>query len=148
MELLRELLKVQHERGCVDEAALREVAQRDNVPLYRLEELVSFYPHFRRTPPVGHSIEVCRDGVCAMADCAGWKARLADRLAVTIPVARRDGATDSDFHAVGLSVAVGFSGAIAIPDTQSDGLPHAKRDPEADSDTTDARHRGRPVRPG
>ena len=81
VELLRELLDLQHDRGYLDEAALREVAQRSNVPLYRLEELVSFYPHFRRTPPPGRTIEVCRDGVCAMADCAAWQARLADRLA-------------------------------------------------------------------
>jgi len=81
VELLRELLNLQHERGCLDEAALCEIAERDNVPLYRLEELVSFYPHFQRTPSPGRTVEVCRDAVCAMGDCAAWKARLADRLA-------------------------------------------------------------------
>lgn len=81
MELLRKLLKLQHERGCLDEAVLREVAERDNVPLYRLEELVSFYPHLRRARPRGRTIDVCHDAVCAMGDGATWQARLADRLA-------------------------------------------------------------------
>ena len=81
MELLRELLKLQDERGHLDDAVLGELSERANVPLYRLEELVSFYPHLRRTPPRGTTIEVCRDAVCAMAGCVAGQARLADRLA-------------------------------------------------------------------
>ena len=81
MELLRELLKLQHERGCLDEAVLRELSERDNVPLHRLEEVVSFYPHLRRPPPQGRTVEVRRAVVRAMADCPAWQARLAARPA-------------------------------------------------------------------
>ena len=66
MELLTELLALQHQRGYVDDESLRELAQRKNVPLYRLEGLVSFYTHFRRTPPAATTFQVCRDVVCCM----------------------------------------------------------------------------------
>ena len=45
---------------------LRRFSEERRVPLYRLEGLVSFYPHFRRTPPPKLAIDVCRDVVCAM----------------------------------------------------------------------------------
>ena len=66
MELLKELFSLQKERGFIEDDELRALARKANVPLYRLEGLVSFYPHFRRTPPPEHSIEICRDVVCSM----------------------------------------------------------------------------------
>lgn len=80
MELLRALSQRQHERGFLDDDALRALAAQRNVPLYRLEELVSFYPHFRRSPPPKVSIHVCRDVSCAMADCGPLARRLKDAL--------------------------------------------------------------------
>jgi len=50
VELLRELTQLQHERGYLDGVTLRDLSARQRVPLYRLEGLVSFYPHFRRSP--------------------------------------------------------------------------------------------------
>lgn len=73
-------MQLQEERGCVDEAAMRALSSRQRVPLYRLEELVSFYPHFRRTPPPRVTVHVCRDVCCAMADCEPLAAELAGRL--------------------------------------------------------------------
>ncbi|MEX0703621.1 MAG: NADH-ubiquinone oxidoreductase-F iron-sulfur binding region domain-containing protein [Planctomycetales bacterium] len=80
MELLRELTHLQESRGCLDDAALREVSARRGVPLYRLEGLVGFYPHFRRTPPPRVSVRICRDVACAMAGCASAMAQLRARL--------------------------------------------------------------------
>ncbi|MGE0374962.1 MAG: NADH-ubiquinone oxidoreductase-F iron-sulfur binding region domain-containing protein [Planctomycetaceae bacterium] len=66
MKLIRELMQLQEERGYLSDETLREVSDRRRVPLYRLEGLVSFYTHFRRTPPPQEVIHVCRDVCCAM----------------------------------------------------------------------------------
>ena len=86
MEILRELSRLQHELGYLSDETLREIAARRNVPLYRLEGLVSFYPSFRREPPPPVVIQVCRDVACAMAggkDCLqAVKTKLAERTDV------------------------------------------------------------------
>lgn len=80
MELLRELTDLQHRLGYLDDATLRDLSARRNVPLFRLEGLVSFYPHFRRTPPPQTTVQVCRDVSCAMADCGSLTAEIRQRL--------------------------------------------------------------------
>ena len=68
MKLLRQLLHEQHVRGYLSDDVLTAIAREENVPLYRLEELVSFYTSFRRTPPPQLVIDVCRDACCADGD--------------------------------------------------------------------------------
>lgn len=65
MQLIRSLLKKQHELGYLSDDTLRAMAREHKVPLYRLEGLVSFYTHFRRTPPKPTTIDVCRDVCCS-----------------------------------------------------------------------------------
>jgi formate dehydrogenase beta subunit len=88
LELLRELLHLQHERGWLSDETLHEVSRQRKVPLYRLEGLVSFYTHFRRTPAPRMSVQVCRDLGCWMAGsakhCAALRERYADRNDVEI----------------------------------------------------------------
>ncbi len=43
-------------------------------PLYEIEGLISFYPHFRTTPPVRVTLRVCHDLSC-------WLRGAEDRLA-------------------------------------------------------------------
>src|SRR6185436_3557458 len=50
-------------------------------PLHRLEGLVSFYPHFRRTPPPRVSVSLCRDVSCRLAGGADFCARAREALA-------------------------------------------------------------------
>ena len=85
MELLREMMRLQHERGCLTDETLREISKERRVPLYRLEELVSFYPSFRRTTPPKFAVHVCRDVSCRMSDCGalGEQIRAAVRCAAT-----------------------------------------------------------------
>jgi NADH:ubiquinone oxidoreductase subunit F (NADH-binding)/NADH:ubiquinone oxidoreductase subunit E len=64
IDALNELL---HEKGYLQNEDLRDLARRLNVPLYRLEGLVSFYPHFRRTPPPRVDVALCRDVACRLA---------------------------------------------------------------------------------
>lgn len=81
MELLRELLRLQEKDGCLDDQTLRLLAKDRRIPLYRLEELVSFYPAFRRDPPPKVSVHVCRDVTCAMARVTtdDWREKMLSR---------------------------------------------------------------------
>jgi NADH:ubiquinone oxidoreductase subunit F (NADH-binding)/NADH:ubiquinone oxidoreductase subunit E len=74
--LIDALEEQQHERGWLDREGLEALAERLRVPLYRLEELVSFYPHFRREPPKRVTLRVCRDVACFMAGSSEHRARL------------------------------------------------------------------------
>jgi formate dehydrogenase/NADH-quinone oxidoreductase subunit F len=63
MSLIRRLNELQEAHGYLTEEALRDLARRENVPLYRLQGLVSFYPYFRTAPP-RVELAVCRDMAC------------------------------------------------------------------------------------
>jgi formate dehydrogenase/NADH-quinone oxidoreductase subunit F len=67
MRLIPLLTATQHERGYLSEATLRELSHTHTIPLYRLQELVSFYPHFRTTPPPRVELTLCRDMSCWLA---------------------------------------------------------------------------------
>ncbi len=67
MRLLKAMLALQAAEGAVTDAALRELARAENVPLYRLEGLRSFYPVFREQVGAPVQVHVCRDLVCRMA---------------------------------------------------------------------------------
>lgn len=74
--LIDALTELQHERGHLPDDAVRALAERLNVPLYRLQELISFYPHFRTTPPLRVQLTVCRDVACEMARTPASEAAL------------------------------------------------------------------------
>ncbi|MEJ2482325.1 MAG: NAD(P)H-dependent oxidoreductase subunit E [Gemmatimonadota bacterium] len=71
MSLIHELEALQAERGHLDGESLRELARRIGEPLYRLQEIVSFYPHFREDPPAARTFHVCRDMSCHLAGADG-----------------------------------------------------------------------------
>ncbi len=81
MSLIHQLERLQEERGYLEADALRELAHQVGAPLYRLQELVSFYPHFRTTPPAAITVGVCRDMSCHLAGSEGGAERLARALA-------------------------------------------------------------------
>src|SRR5262245_57512354 len=62
--LVQELYRIQNRLGWLPEGELRALAARCRVPLYRLEEVSSFFPHFRRQPPPEIEVKVCRDMSC------------------------------------------------------------------------------------
>ena len=76
MSLIHELEALQAEKGHLDDDSLRELARQIGEPLYRLQEIVSFYPHFRTGPPAATTVHVCRDMSCHLAGADG----LADRI--------------------------------------------------------------------
>ena len=81
MGLIHELELLQQEHGHLTDDMLRELAHSLGAPLYRLQELVSFYPHFRTTPPAATTVSVCRDMSCHLAQGDGLAGKLATALA-------------------------------------------------------------------
>ncbi|MEO7332021.1 MAG: NADH-ubiquinone oxidoreductase-F iron-sulfur binding region domain-containing protein [Minicystis sp.] len=79
--LIAALNELLHARGYLDDAALKTLAERLDVPLYRLEGLVSFYPYFRRTKPPRVAVSLCRDVSCRLAGGADFCARVRAALA-------------------------------------------------------------------
>jgi len=69
--IIRELQRLHHAQGFVGRGDLSEVANRLGVPLYRVHEVASFYPHFRTSPPPEVVVRVCRDMSCRLRGAAG-----------------------------------------------------------------------------
>lgn len=80
MSLIHELELLQQEHGHLTDDLLRDLAHSLVTPLYRLQELVSFYPHFRTTPPAAVTVQVCRDMSCHLAQADGLAEKLAAEL--------------------------------------------------------------------
>jgi len=76
MELIGELYRLQDACGYLREDDLRALAERLKVPLYRVEELVSFYPHFRTSAPAKVEVAVCRDLSCHLLEGRDYCSRL------------------------------------------------------------------------
>jgi NADH:ubiquinone oxidoreductase subunit F (NADH-binding)/NADH:ubiquinone oxidoreductase subunit E len=78
--MLVQLLRTkQHDRGgYLTDDDLADVARQAKVPLYRVEEIVSFFAHFRRQTPPYMRVEVCRDMSCANRDSEGLRKKIED----------------------------------------------------------------------
>ncbi len=59
-----ELRAIQRTHGYLPEADLRALAERLDVPLYSLQSVASFYPHFFLKPPARVEVRVCGDMTC------------------------------------------------------------------------------------
>jgi formate dehydrogenase beta subunit len=62
--IVQELYAIQDRCGYLPADELRALSHRINVPLHRLHELASFYPHYRLEPPPTVDVRVCRDMAC------------------------------------------------------------------------------------
>ena len=61
MNPIDELYALQEARGHLSEEDLRALSERTRIPLYELQAVSSFYPHFRRTPPKALRVGACRE---------------------------------------------------------------------------------------
>ena len=68
--IIEQLTAIQTRHGYLPRERLVTLAQQLAVPLFRIEEVASFYPHFRKTPPPEVEIQVCRDMSCALRGSA------------------------------------------------------------------------------
>ena len=87
--IVRALLRLQEEVGWLPPDRLEALAAELRVPLHRIESVSTFYTHFRRRPPAGPIVEVCRDLSCRLAggESACRKLRaLSEALALRWPL--------------------------------------------------------------
>ncbi|MFM9195468.1 MAG: NAD(P)H-dependent oxidoreductase subunit E, partial [Planctomycetia bacterium] len=82
--IVQELHHIQHRHRYLPEAELRKLAERTGTPLYRLQEVASFFPHFKLEPPPAVEVHVCHDMACHQHGCAGLKQELERSLAAEI----------------------------------------------------------------
>ena len=86
--LIQTLLEIQKRDGWLSDEALRALSTELDVPLYRLEGLTTFYTHFRREPPNGTRLEICRDLSCELAGgreaCEQLKSRITPKEEIEI----------------------------------------------------------------
>jgi NADH:ubiquinone oxidoreductase subunit F (NADH-binding) len=64
--IVQALHEIQHRHGYLPRPELVLLADRIDTPLFRIEEVASFFPHFRKTPPPEIEIRVCRDMACRL----------------------------------------------------------------------------------
>jgi NADH:ubiquinone oxidoreductase subunit F (NADH-binding)/NADH:ubiquinone oxidoreductase subunit E len=65
--LIPALQQIQHAFGYLKREALERYSQESGVPLYRLQAVASFFPHFQLTPQSPITLRVCRDMACCLA---------------------------------------------------------------------------------
>jgi NADH:ubiquinone oxidoreductase subunit F (NADH-binding)/NADH:ubiquinone oxidoreductase subunit E len=68
--LVQELRLIQERCGYLPRPELEALSSRVEVPLHRLHEVVSFFPHFRLEPPADVEVFVCRDQACHLCGAA------------------------------------------------------------------------------
>ena len=64
--IVQELFRIQAQHGYLPRRELVALADRLALPLYRIQEVVSFFPHYRTSPPPKIEIHVCRDLACQL----------------------------------------------------------------------------------
>lgn len=74
--IVQELHKLQHEHHYLPADELHALSERIGVPLCRLHEVASYFPHFRLTPPPAVEVRVCRDMACWLHGSAACKQQL------------------------------------------------------------------------
>src|SRR5262245_65015223 len=62
--LVQALLEIQDRYGYLPDAELEFLALRAGVPLYRVQEVTTFFPHFRREKAAAVTLHVCQSMSC------------------------------------------------------------------------------------
>src|SRR3954463_821283 len=86
--IVQHLNQIQARHGYLPRESLVALGERLAVPLYRIEEVVSFFPHYRKTPPPQLEVHVCRDMSCHLRGSASLIANLQANLAADITAGR------------------------------------------------------------
>jgi formate dehydrogenase beta subunit len=66
--LIPALTAIQREHGWLPREELVALSRQAKRPLYEIEGLISFYPHFRTSPPARLEVAVCHDLSCWLND--------------------------------------------------------------------------------
>jgi NADH:ubiquinone oxidoreductase subunit F (NADH-binding)/NADH:ubiquinone oxidoreductase subunit E len=103
--LIPELNAIQARLGWLPREELVALSREMRRPLYEIEGLVSFYPHFRTDPPAKVAVHGCHDLTC-------WLAGADERLAALR--ARLEGAADVEFSEVSCLGRCDTAPAVAV----------------------------------
>jgi NADH:ubiquinone oxidoreductase subunit E len=103
--LIPELNAIQARLGWLPREELVALGRELRRPLYEIEGLISFYPHFRTDPPAKVAVHGCHDLTCWLA---GADAKLAE------VAARLDGAADVEFTEVSCLGRCDTAPAVAV----------------------------------
>ena len=70
IQILPALRQIQDTYGYLSRKELTRFSKDSGIPLYRLQQVVSFFPHFRLIPAPAVTVRVCRDMACHLAGAA------------------------------------------------------------------------------
>jgi NADH:ubiquinone oxidoreductase subunit F (NADH-binding)/NADH:ubiquinone oxidoreductase subunit E len=90
--LIPALSDIQERHGYLPAAELEFLALRTGLPLYRVQEIVTFFPHFRKEPAPPVTVHVCRSMTCHLRGAASLLASSQERFRDQI--ARKELAVD------------------------------------------------------
>ncbi|QYN36151.1 NAD(P)H-dependent oxidoreductase subunit E [Pseudonocardia sp. DSM 110487] len=103
--LIPELNAIQARLGWLPREELVALGRELRRPLYEIEGIVSFYPHFRTDPPAKVAVHACHDLTC-------WLAGADEKLAEV--AARLDGDADVEFTEVSCLGRCDIAPAVAV----------------------------------
>jgi formate dehydrogenase beta subunit len=84
--LIPALQAIQEQLGWLPREELEALSRDTRRPLYEIQGLVSFYPHFRTTPPPQVTLHACRDLSCWLRGADDRLAALRDRYSTDAEV--------------------------------------------------------------
>jgi formate dehydrogenase subunit gamma len=94
--LLEVLHGVQHELGFVPPGAVALIAEELNLSRAEVHGVVTFYHHFRKTPPGRHTVQICRAESCQSMGAEALAAHAKQRLGVGFEQTTPDGVFSLD----------------------------------------------------
>ena len=83
---------IQDRYGYVPDEALPLIASALNLSRAEIQGVVSFYPHFRRSPPGRHIIQICRAESCLAMGAEALEAHVKAHLGIDFHQTSGDGA--------------------------------------------------------
>ena len=90
--LLPMLHAIQDSYGYVPDEALPMIASALNLSRAEIQGVVSFYPHFRRSPPGRHIVQICRAESCLAMGGQALEAHVKAQLGIDFHQTTADGA--------------------------------------------------------
>jgi formate dehydrogenase beta subunit len=88
--LIPSLNVIQREHGWLPREELVRLGRETKRPLYEIEGLISFYPHFRIEPPASVEVTVCRDLSCWLHGAEEQIAAIRERFGDDVEVEVRE----------------------------------------------------------
>jgi len=79
--IVEELRAVQRQFGFLPAEQLVALSKKISVPITRLHQVASFFPHFKLTPPPKVDLRICRDMSCHLKGADRLRANLKNRFA-------------------------------------------------------------------